>query len=93
MAKARFLLDNSTCEKKLFEKIEKLNNKLQNLKNDSNKYQIQVLQVLEPLRTLKQLEERFAAAVPFFPKPAPKTTQIIPVELINNLTKKIQAAK
>jgi hypothetical protein len=46
---------------------------------------------LMPIRTLKQLEINFPKAVEYFPKPEKTTsrTELAPVELINNITKKL----
>lgn len=76
-------------QKVLAKNILKSNKTIKSIIDDTISYERHVLMVLEPLRTMKQLESVFPAAIPYFPKPAPKSTQIVPVELINSLTKKL----
>jgi hypothetical protein len=59
------------------------------LADEAKEYHKNISNVLDAIRTLKVLEATFPAAVPYMPTPEPKNKQLAPVELINNITKRL----
>lgn len=79
--------DKST--KNLSESFLALNKRSRKLTDEADEYHKNISNILSPLRTLKTLEQVFPAAVRFMPIPAPKKQELAPVELINNITKRL----
>ncbi|MCP4597820.1 hypothetical protein [Neptuniibacter sp.] len=73
------------------DRLRALNKQQVKLIKEADEYESSVFSVLEPLTTRGRIEETFPAALDYLPEPKPKTTQLVPVDLINNLTKQLHS--
>lgn len=85
-----FVLDDEAELNELRERFISIQETSKSLAKEADTYYMDILRVLTPIRTLKNLENIFPAAVPYMPNPEPLKKQVAPVELINNITKRLR---